>query len=132
MTDVILKWGGTLDKFIGDAIVVFWNAPQPVEDHAERAVRCALEMGRRLDELQAAWIAAGKPSGSRDRYQYRRGEGWAISVSETGQAHYHISALLTAHCYVVYAKMSGYCHHAYLISDRQFFSLFELFEAWSV
>ena len=32
--------------------------------------------------------------------------------------HYHISALLTAHCYVVYAKMSGYCHHAYLISDR--------------
>lgn len=61
MTDVILKWGGTLDKFIGDAIVVFWNAPQPVEDHAERAVRCALEMGRRLDELQAAWITAGKP-----------------------------------------------------------------------
>ena len=32
--------------------------------------------------------------------------------------HYHISALLTAHCYVVHAKMSGYCHHAYLISDR--------------
>ena len=32
--------------------------------------------------------------------------------------HYHISALLAAHCYVVYAKMSGYCHHAYLISDR--------------
>jgi len=61
MTDVILKWGGTLDKFIGDAIVVFWNAPHPVADHAERAVRCALEMGRRLDELQAAWIQAGKP-----------------------------------------------------------------------
>ncbi len=61
MTDVILKWGGTLDKFIGDAIVVFWNAPGPVENHAERAIRCAAEMIERLTELQQAWQLAGKP-----------------------------------------------------------------------
>ena len=61
MTDVILKWGGTLDKFIGDAIVVFWNAPTPVADHAERAVRCAAEMISRLEELQQDWSQTGKP-----------------------------------------------------------------------
>lgn len=61
MTDVILKWGGTLDKFIGDAIVVFWNAPTPVADHAERAVRCAAEMISRLGELQQEWQQTGKP-----------------------------------------------------------------------
>ena len=61
MTDVILKWGGTLDKFIGDAIVVFWNAPTPVANHAERAVCCAVEMIKRLTELQKGWELAGKP-----------------------------------------------------------------------
>ncbi len=61
MTDVILKWGGTLDKFIGDAIVVFWNAPHLTDDHAERAVRCALEMVQKLQELQQKWQQEGKP-----------------------------------------------------------------------
>lgn len=61
MTDVILKWGGTLDKFIGDAIVVFWNAPHPVDDHAERAVCCALEMVKQLKLLQERWQQEGKP-----------------------------------------------------------------------
>uniref|UniRef100_C6DY89 Adenylate/guanylate cyclase with Chase sensor n=1 Tax=Geobacter sp. (strain M21) TaxID=443144 RepID=C6DY89_GEOSM len=61
MTDVILKWGGTLDKFIGDAIMVFWNAPLPCADHAERAVRCALELQARLTELHGKWDREGKP-----------------------------------------------------------------------
>jgi adenylate cyclase len=60
MTDIVLKWEGILDKFIGDAIVVFWGAPMKQEDHAERAVRCALEMQERLDQLRRKWEAEGK------------------------------------------------------------------------
>ena len=60
MTDVIFRWEGTLDKFIGDAIVVFWGAPMPQENHAELATRCALEMSARVKTLQAKWAAAGR------------------------------------------------------------------------
>lgn len=60
MTDVVLKWEGILDKFIGDAIVVFWGAPMKQDDHAERAVRCALEMQARLEELRQKWFAEGR------------------------------------------------------------------------
>lgn len=60
MTDIVLKWEGILDKFIGDAIVVFWGAPLKQEDHAERAVRCALEMQERLDQLRRKWESEGK------------------------------------------------------------------------
>jgi adenylate cyclase len=62
MTEVVLRWEGTIDKFIGDAILSFWGAPLPQADHAERALRCALEMCGRLDRLNAAWAAAGRPS----------------------------------------------------------------------
>jgi adenylate cyclase len=60
MTDIVLRWDGILDKFIGDAIVVFWGAPMKQDDHAERAVRCALEMQARLEELRLKWEAEGK------------------------------------------------------------------------
>ncbi len=61
MTDIIFEHDGTLDKFIGDAIMAFWGAPVGQPDHAERAVRCALSMGSRLKELQEKWAAEGKP-----------------------------------------------------------------------
>ncbi len=61
MTEVIFRWNGTLDKFVGDAIVVFWGAPLDQPDHAQLAVQCALEMRARLGELQARWQAEGKP-----------------------------------------------------------------------
>jgi adenylate cyclase len=61
MTDVIFRWNGTLDKFVGDAIVVFWGAPLDQPEHAQLAVRCALEMRARLEQLQARWKEQGKP-----------------------------------------------------------------------
>lgn len=60
MTAVVLKWEGTLDKFVGDAILAFWGAPMRQEDHAERAVKCAIGMIAKLQELQKKWEAEGK------------------------------------------------------------------------
>ncbi len=61
MTDVIMKWGGTPDKFIGDAILAFWGAPMRQENHAELACRCAIDMVNRLSSLQDKWRAEDKP-----------------------------------------------------------------------
>jgi adenylate cyclase len=60
MTDIIFKWDGTLDKFVGDEIMAFWGAPLRQQNHAELAVKCALNMSDRLEQLQAKWRAEGK------------------------------------------------------------------------
>ncbi len=52
MTDVIFAHGGTVDKYIGDAIVAFWNAPLDQSDHAVRACLTALDCQKRLMELR--------------------------------------------------------------------------------
>ncbi|MGA8046269.1 MAG: response regulator [Dermatophilaceae bacterium] len=53
------RHGGTLERFTGDGIMVFFNDPVPVEDPAERAVRMALEIDAQVRELAAGWLRRG-------------------------------------------------------------------------
>ena len=63
MTDLILGHKGTIDKYMGDAIMAFWNAPLPVEGHAAMACQTALAMQARLKDLNAQWEAEAKAEG---------------------------------------------------------------------
>ncbi len=61
MTDVIISNGGTIDKFMGDCIMAFWNAPIENKKHREMAVKSALEMTKALAELNVRLQAEGLP-----------------------------------------------------------------------
>ena len=61
MTDVIIANGGTIDKFMGDCIMAFWNAPIENKKHRELAVKSALEMNVALKELNMHLQAEGLP-----------------------------------------------------------------------
>ena len=50
-TEIILKHGGTIDKYMGDCIMAFWGAPLPDENHVENATKAAIEMRIALEEL---------------------------------------------------------------------------------
>ncbi|MFQ5893338.1 MAG: CHASE2 domain-containing protein, partial [Nitrospinota bacterium] len=62
MTEIILGYEGTVDKFEGDAIIAFYGAPIPLDDHPRRACLAALDMQRRLAELRAQWSTQGLPA----------------------------------------------------------------------
>ncbi len=65
MTDVILSSRGTIDKYMGDCIMAFWNAPLDEPEHASNGCRAALAMGEKLASLNEAWRAEAEAAGKR-------------------------------------------------------------------
>ncbi len=59
MTTLIFKYGGTIDKFIGDGILIFFGDPINYENHAERAVKMAIDMRNKIQELRKHWLEYG-------------------------------------------------------------------------
>ncbi len=73
MTQIILKNGGMLDKYIGDAIMAVFNAPVDIDRHADRACRSALEMVRALDGINTIF---------KDTYNVKLDIGIGINTGE--------------------------------------------------
>jgi adenylate cyclase len=61
MTQIVFERRGTLDKYIGDAVMAFWGAPFEEEDHAVLGCQTALDMMAQIHKLQKKWEAQGKP-----------------------------------------------------------------------
>jgi adenylate cyclase len=61
MVEIIFEHGGTLDKFVGDAIMALWGAPIAHADDADRALRAAVAMQQGVRRLNERWVSAGRP-----------------------------------------------------------------------
>jgi adenylate cyclase len=61
LSGLIFKWDGTVDKYVGDEIMAFWNAPRHQDNHALLAVRCAYDLINHAPELEQMLLAKGLP-----------------------------------------------------------------------
>jgi class 3 adenylate cyclase/CheY-like chemotaxis protein len=76
MGHLVFKYEGTLERFAGDGIMIFFNDPIPCEDHTERAIRMAVEMQERVRDLRKGWLKRG--------YDLDLGVGLAASYATLG------------------------------------------------
>lgn len=90
MTEVITKYGGTLDKYMGDGIMVFFNDPVEYTDHEERAIRTAIEMRDQFYELRSRWYMEGRETiNLGDWRPHRLHDGWHVRVQRANAIHRH-------------------------------------------
>jgi class 3 adenylate cyclase/CHASE2 domain-containing sensor protein len=61
LSGIIFTWDGTIDKYVGDEIVAFWNAPRDQAEHALLAVRCAYDLINKAPELEKRLLEKGLP-----------------------------------------------------------------------
>ncbi len=61
MTEIVQHTKGTIDKYIGDAIMAFWNAPMDVQEHAKQACKAAVKMLQELSDLNKYFVAHNLP-----------------------------------------------------------------------
>ncbi len=61
VSNIIFKYNGTIDKYIGDAVMAFWGAPEKDKDQSLNACKAALAIQKRLNDLNSQWDAQGKP-----------------------------------------------------------------------
>ncbi|MDE5460327.1 adenylate/guanylate cyclase domain-containing protein [Bradyrhizobium sp. CSS354] len=87
LTDVILTQGGTVDKFIGDAVMAFWNAPNPQADHCERACRAALQAKAVNEAINRQFDAEGLPP-FHTRFGIHAGEAVVGNVGSSERMNY--------------------------------------------
>lgn len=80
MTDALHTQGGTLDKYIGDAIVTMFGMPLPIEDHAAKACLAAVRMQERHAELRAQWAQSGEWPENVARMRTRIGLNGGVAV----------------------------------------------------
>jgi adenylate cyclase len=84
LTAAIHEQQGTLDKYMGDAVMALWGAPLPDEHHADRAITAALQMLERVSACQAAWQSSfGLDTSIQVRIGINTGE---VVVGEMGSA----------------------------------------------
>jgi adenylate cyclase len=83
MTDIVRDHAGFLDKYIGDTVMAFWNAPADDPDHADHAAQAALAMTRELAALNERWSARAHARGEK-HHEVRFGIGLATGECSVG------------------------------------------------
>jgi class 3 adenylate cyclase len=83
--------GATVDKFIGDAVMSFWNAPSKVENHEFVAVKTALEIVKEIDELNQKWKSEGKNFIFKTRIGINSGEVIVGNIGSTNRINYTVT-----------------------------------------
>lgn len=89
VSGIILDHRGTIDKYIGDSIMAFWNAPVPDEKHTLHACEAVLQARDRVAEMNNAWEAAGKPA-LRTRFGLHFGEAIVGNIGSADRMNYTV------------------------------------------
>ncbi|MDH5723039.1 MAG: adenylate/guanylate cyclase domain-containing protein [Alphaproteobacteria bacterium] len=84
MTDIVMRHEGTVDKYIGDAMMAFWNAPRDVENHAQKACRAALLMQGALNQINEVIYENGDNSDRKSPILLKAGIGINTGICAVG------------------------------------------------